>query len=138
MLWRICPFVGFWRSYLWMYVDLMTCILWRCMTFIRCNCWGILYMHAVWIIVWRRSVYFLNICFIRVFYRFNRNRVLQWLLWRFLLGVDKILWYYSVTMFWKINYACFGIIEEVASKSLYNCIICVIYPFKDLGCYSPR
>jgi hypothetical protein len=25
----------------------------------------------------RRSVYFLNICYIRVFYRFNRNRALQ-------------------------------------------------------------
>jgi len=27
VLWRFCPFVGFWRFYLWMYVDLMTCIL---------------------------------------------------------------------------------------------------------------
>jgi len=30
--------------------------------------------------------------------------------------VDKMLWYYSAAMFWKINHACFGFIEEVASK----------------------
>jgi len=44
-----------------MYIDLMTCILWRCMIYIRCDCWEILYMH-VDVICWRRSVYFLNIC----------------------------------------------------------------------------
>jgi len=38
----------------------------------------ILYMHVVWILMWRRSVYFLNICFIRVYYRFNRNKALHW------------------------------------------------------------
>jgi len=27
--------------------------------------------------MWRRSVYFLNIYIIRVYYRFNRNRALQ-------------------------------------------------------------
>jgi len=27
MLLRFCPFVGFWRFYLWMYVVFMTCIL---------------------------------------------------------------------------------------------------------------
>jgi len=63
--------------FMMMYIDLMTCIFWRCMTFIRCDCWGILYMHVVSFFVWRRSVYFLNICFIRVFYRFNRNRALH-------------------------------------------------------------
>ena len=74
---RFCPFVGFWRFYLWMYVDLMTCIFWRCMTYICCDCWWILYMHVVWILMWRRSVYFLNIYIIRVYYRFNRNRALH-------------------------------------------------------------
>ena len=59
-----------------MYIDLMTCIIWRCMIYIRCDCWEILYMH-VDVICWRRSVYFLNICSIRVFYRFNINRALQ-------------------------------------------------------------
>lgn len=49
---------------------------WRCMIYIRCDCWEILYMH-VDVICWRRSVYFLNLCFIRVFYRFNINRALQ-------------------------------------------------------------
>jgi len=24
-----------------MYIDLMTCIFWRCMTYIRCDCWWI-------------------------------------------------------------------------------------------------
>jgi len=61
-----------------MYIDLMTYVFWRCMTYIRCNCWWILYMHVVWIMMWRRSVYFLNIYIIRVYYRFNRNRVLHW------------------------------------------------------------
>jgi hypothetical protein len=44
-------------------------------------------MHVIWILL-RRSVYFLNICFIRVFYRFNRNRALQ-------IGQveeDKLIW----------------------------------------------
>jgi len=65
------------ETFTMMYIDLMTCIFWKCMTFIRCDCWGILYMHVVWIFVWRCSVYFLNRCFIRVFYRFNRNRALH-------------------------------------------------------------
>jgi len=29
-----------------MYIDLMTCIFWRYMTYIRCDCWEILYMHV--------------------------------------------------------------------------------------------
>jgi hypothetical protein len=38
----------------------------------------ILYIYACCMFgVDRRSVYFLNICYIRVFYRFNRNRALQ-------------------------------------------------------------
>jgi len=41
-----------------MYIDLMACILWRCMIYIRCDCWEILYMH-VDVICWRRNVYFL-------------------------------------------------------------------------------
>ena len=77
MLWRFCPFVGIWRFYMMMYIDLMTCIFWRCMTYIRCDYWWIVYMHVVWILMWRRSVYFLNICIIRGYYRFNRNRVLH-------------------------------------------------------------
>jgi len=60
-----------------MYIDFMTCIFWRCMTYIRCDCWWILYVHVVWILMRRRSVYFLNIYIIRVYYRFNRNRALQ-------------------------------------------------------------
>jgi len=35
------------------------------------------YKGMLFDICWRRSVYFLNICFIRVFYRFNRNRALH-------------------------------------------------------------
>ena len=35
--------------FMMMYNDLMTCITWRCMTSIRCDRWGILYMHVVWI-----------------------------------------------------------------------------------------
>jgi len=78
MLWRFCPFVGFLRFYLWMYVDLMTCILWWCMIYIRCDCWELLQMHVVgFFFCWRCSVYFLNKCFIRVYYRFNWNRALQ-------------------------------------------------------------
>jgi len=80
MLWRLCPFVGIWRFYMMMYIDLMTCIFWRCMTYIRCNCWWILYMHVVRILMLRCSVYFLNIYVIRVYYRFNRNRALHTLL----------------------------------------------------------
>jgi hypothetical protein len=33
-------------------------------------------MHVLWFLL-RRSIYFLNICIIRVFYHFNRNRALQ-------------------------------------------------------------
>jgi len=36
-----------------------------------------IYLYMLYDICWRRSVYFLNKCFIRVFYRFSRNRVLQ-------------------------------------------------------------
>jgi len=77
MLLRFYPFVGIWRFDMMMYIDLMTCIFWRCMTYIRCDCWWILYMHVVWILMWRRSVYFLNIYIIRVYYHFNRNKALQ-------------------------------------------------------------
>jgi len=34
-----------------------------------------------------------------------------------LLSIEEMLWYYSAAMFRKIIYACFGLIEEVASKS---------------------
>jgi len=50
---------------------------WWCMTYIRCYCWIILYMHVVWFWMWRCSVYFLDIYIIRVFYRFNRSRALH-------------------------------------------------------------
>jgi hypothetical protein len=55
--------------------------------------------------------------------------------WEIFLSVNEMLWCYSASIFCKINYACFGIIEEVASKSLYDYIICVIYHFKGLWCY---
>ena len=32
------------------------------------------------------------------------------------LYADEALWYYSAAMFWKFKYACFELIEEVASK----------------------
>ena len=35
------------------------------------------YAHYILVNFWRRDVYFLNKCFIRVFYRFNGNRALQ-------------------------------------------------------------
>ena len=35
------------------------------------------YICMLFDIYWRRSVYFLNICVIHVYYRFNRNRALQ-------------------------------------------------------------
>jgi hypothetical protein len=43
---------------------------------IRCAV-DILYMHDEFGFCLRRSVYFLNICYICVFYRFNRNMALQ-------------------------------------------------------------
>jgi len=33
-------------------------------------------------------------------------RYVAWLLWRFILYVVEMLWYYSAAMFWKIIYAC--------------------------------
>ena len=60
----------------WCILILWHVYFWRCMTFIRYDCWEILYMHVVWILMWRRSVYSLNIYIIRVYYRFNRNRAL--------------------------------------------------------------
>jgi len=36
-----------------------------------------IFMHVILRIYRRRDIYFLNICYIRVFYRFNRSRVLQ-------------------------------------------------------------
>jgi hypothetical protein len=44
-------------------------------------------------------------------------RYVAWLLWRFYLPVDEILWNFSAAMFWIINYAWFGIIGEITSKS---------------------
>ena len=35
------------------------------------------YICMLFGICWRRNVYFLNICIIRVFYRFNRSKALQ-------------------------------------------------------------
>jgi len=74
---EILPICRDLEVFMLMYIDLMTCIFWRCMNYIRCDYWEFLYIHVVWILMWRRSVYFLNICCIRVFYRFNRSRVLQ-------------------------------------------------------------
>jgi len=53
-----------------------------------------------------------------------------------LLFVDEMLCYYSDVIFWKIIYACFGLIENVASKFL----VCLYYMrdllLKGLGCYK--
>jgi len=46
---EILPICRDLEIFMMMYIDLMTCIFWRCMTFIRCDCWGILYMHVIWI-----------------------------------------------------------------------------------------
>ena len=74
---EILPICRDFEIFMMMYIDLMTCIFWRFMTYIRCDCWWILYMDVVWILMWRRSVYFLNIYIIRVYYHFNRNRALH-------------------------------------------------------------
>jgi len=76
MFWWFCPYVGIWILFgyiLW--VDDMAS-------------WGVCYISAVmfycWnfyacqlIIIWRRDVYFLNIYYNHVIYRFNRNRALH-------------------------------------------------------------
>jgi hypothetical protein len=68
------PFVGFWRFHLWIDV-----VLWHVnfgdVWIVSAATVENFYMHVCWILL-RRSVYFLNICYIRVFYRFNRNRAL--------------------------------------------------------------
>ena len=56
MLLRFCPYVGFWRFCLVMYVDLWHVYFWRCMLYIRCDFWEILYMHDVLRFIWRRNV----------------------------------------------------------------------------------
>jgi len=68
-----------------------------------CDCWEILYMHVVWILMCRRSVYFLNIYIIRVYYRFNRNRALH-----DRRGYPRMAWYLLVF----ISYA-FGVLVAV-------------------------
>jgi hypothetical protein len=62
---------------IWWCILTMACICWRYMICIRLTV-DIFYifMMILWILL-RRSVYFLNICIIRMFYRFNRNRALQ-------------------------------------------------------------
>jgi hypothetical protein len=67
-------------------IDHGICIvwIWRCMS-ISAATDEILYIYIyiyiyvcmTVVILMRRSVYFLNICYIRVVYRFNRNRVLH-------------------------------------------------------------
>jgi len=50
---------------------------WRCMLCIRCVVVWI-FMHVIFVEkFWWRDFYFLNKCFLRVYYRFNRNRALQ-------------------------------------------------------------
>jgi hypothetical protein len=51
--------------------------IWRCMLFIRCDVFEKFLVCMLFGIYWRREVYFLNICIIHVFYRFNRSRALQ-------------------------------------------------------------
>ena len=53
--------------FMMMYTDLMTCIFWRCMTYIRCDCGEILYMHVIWI--WCEdvaSISWIFILFVRI------------------------------------------------------------------------
>jgi len=55
-IFRICRDL---EIFMTMYIDLMTCIFWGCMIYIRCDYWKILYMHVKICFCWRRSVYFL-------------------------------------------------------------------------------
>jgi len=49
---EILPICRNLEIFMMMYIDLMTCVFWRCMTYIRCDCWWILYIHVVWIFMW--------------------------------------------------------------------------------------
>ena len=143
---RFYPFVGIWRFYMILFINLMTCIFWRCMFYIRCDCWIILSMH-VGVICWRRSVYFLNIWFIHVFYRFNRNRVLQFptsrssllyievwkIRWK-ITSTKRVVWSLliftngllsnMVIVLWRINFKCIPCIKEhFCRQSCYPCLV---------------
>jgi len=74
---KLTPHVSGFIYYIWMYLwdDDMT--IWGVcyISAVKFYCWNF-YACQLWII-WRRDVYFLNIYYIRVIYRLNRNRALQ-------------------------------------------------------------
>jgi len=76
MLLRILPL---YRDLEILYIDVFgvyDMYTWRCMLYIRCVVVWI-FMHVIFLENFcRHNVYFLNKCFIRVFYRFNRNMAL--------------------------------------------------------------
>jgi len=65
-------------------------------------------MHVVRTLMCRRSVYFLNKCFIRVYYRFNRSRTLQithscLVLCFNLLLLTTLLYLQTCVLFWSLS-----------------------------------
>jgi len=75
--WDFTHVSGFGYYFIWMNLrvdDMATwgvcyisAVMFYCWNFCACQLW----------IIWRRDVYFLNIYYIRVIYRFNRSRALQ-------------------------------------------------------------
>jgi len=77
MLWRFCPYVGFWIFYSWMYLWVDDMTFWRVcyISVVMFYCWNFYACQLK--IIWRRDVYFLNIRYIHVIYHFNRSRALH-------------------------------------------------------------
>ena len=77
-------FMSWWHDYL------------RCTLFFRCDVLLLKFYACRLRIIWRRDIYFLNNCYICVFYRFNKSRALHstpheavW--WRFGSAVEVIV-----------------------------------------------
>jgi hypothetical protein len=73
--WGVLSIVGFFGDFIYDLCWIVTCNSGDVWFKFRCDCWD-LFMHVFWILL-RCSVCFLNICYICLFYRFNRNRALH-------------------------------------------------------------
>ena len=76
MLLSFCPYVGTWR-FLWWCILILWHVYLEVYNFISVATVENYICMPTFVICWWRDVYFLNKCFIRVYYRFNRNRALH-------------------------------------------------------------
>jgi hypothetical protein len=95
------------------------------------RCFEKIFMQVSFENYWRHDVYFLNNCNIRVFYRFNRSRVLQWVCLILALEIPRLFAlesYFTALIRVSVFYRYFHVLLRLSLSLLrFETYILVMY-----------